>query len=340
MGYFDDAQGNVWSAAQWPANNVSRLVTLTGTQLTVVVGSNQHTGDSTSIAYLGLTQVSAGPTFQLQAPGSVSVGQGQYSTADLFTILVGGFNSAISLSAAGGPAGTTVTFNPNTISYPAAGVSIMTVGVPNNAHLGNYPVTITAKGGGIVQNVSVVLTVTATDPPSFTFRRRRLRWVRLSRGHVMGTVSTTITDGFNSAVSLSATGGPSGTTIGFNPSTIPAPGSGNSVMTVNVPAGAAFGSYPITVTASSAQGNQTATVTLTISASGNINLPSGTGWISLGSGLKFLRCQSGIYLLQPGGRCRRCTRLPRWLRERTDGGIRGWRSRYHEWTATPVEMLL
>jgi len=242
--------------------------------------------------------VSAGPTFALQGPGSVSVGQGQYSTANLFTVPIGGFNSAISLSASGGPAGTIVSFNPSTIPAPGAGTSIMTVSVPNNAPLGNYPVTITAKGGGIVQNVLVVLTVTVADPPSFTLTVPPA--VSLGQGgQVTGAVATTITDGFNSAVSLSATGGPSGTTVGFNPSTIPAPGSGDSVMTVNVPAGAAFGSYPISVTASSAQGNQTTTVTLTISASGNINLPSGTGWISLGSGLNFCDVSPGHTYYNP-----------------------------------------
>ena len=168
MGYFYDMQGNVWSAARWPANNVSQQVTLVGTQLTVQVGSGQYTGDYTSIAYLGVTQVSAGPTFALQGPNSVSVGQGQYSTADVFTILIGGFNSAINLSATGGPAGTTVTFNPSTIPAPGAGTSIMTVNVPRNAGLGNYPLTITAQGGGVIQKASVVLTVTAASPPSFT----------------------------------------------------------------------------------------------------------------------------------------------------------------------------
>src|SRR5271165_3993576 len=160
-GYFYDAQGNNWSAAQWPTNNVSQQVTLAGTQLTVLVGTNQSTGDLTPIAYVGVTQVSTGPTFALQAPASVSVGQGQYSAADVFTVLIGAFNSAINLSATGGPAGTTVTFNPSTIPAPGAGSAIMTINVPNNAPLGNYPLRVTAKGGGIVQNVSVVMTVTA-----------------------------------------------------------------------------------------------------------------------------------------------------------------------------------
>src|SRR5271165_1850146 len=238
-GYFYDAQGNVWSAAQWPASNVSQQVTLVGSQLTVVVGSNNYTGDYTSIAYLGVTQVSTGPTFALQGPNSIIVGQGQYSTADIFTVLIGGFNSAINVSATGGPAGTTVTFNPSTIPAPGAGTSIMTVNVPQNAGLGNYPLTITAQGGGVIQKAIVVLTVTAADPPSFTLVVPTAVSAAPA-GQVTGTISTTVSDGFNSAVSLSAAGGPGGTTISFNPSTIPAPGSGNSSMTINVPAGAAF----------------------------------------------------------------------------------------------------
>jgi uncharacterized membrane protein len=297
-GYFYDAQGNAWSAAQWPVNNISQQVTVVGTQLTVQVGSNQHTGDYTPIAYVGVTQVSAGPTFALHVPTSVSVGQGQYSTADAFTILIGSFNGAIRLSAAGGPAGTTVTFNPSTIPAPGAGSSIMTISVPNNTPLGNYALTVTANGGGIVQNVPVALTVTAAGPPSFTLTAPG-SMSATAGGQPSAAVQTTVTDGFNSAVSLAATGGPSGTTVGFNPSTIAAPGSGSSTMTFNIPAGAAFGSYPITVTATSPQGNQTATVTLTVSASGSVNLPSGTGWLSLGTGLSFCNVSPGYAYYNP-----------------------------------------
>ena len=275
-GYFYDARGNSWSAAQWPANNVSQQVTLVGSQLTVQVGGSNYNGDSTEIAYLGVTQVSTGPTFALQAPTSVSVGQGQYSTADVFTILVGGFNSAINLSAAGGPAGTVVTFNPSTIPAPGAGTSIMTISVPSNAPLGNYTLTVTAKGGGLVQNVPVVLTVTVADPPSFTLTAPSTVSTAPG-GQVTETTLTTVSDGFNSAVSLSATGGPSGTTVTFNPNTIPAPGSGSSTMTIKVPAGAAFGSYPITVKATSGQGNQTATVTLTVSLRATSTFPQAPG---------------------------------------------------------------
>src|SRR5208337_1720070 len=62
------------------------------------------------------------------------------------------------------------------------------------------------------------------------------------------TLTTTVSGGFNSAITLSASGVPSGTTVSFNPNPIPAPGSGNSTMTVTVGASTVLGTYPITVT--------------------------------------------------------------------------------------------
>ncbi len=175
QGYFYDAQGNNWSAAAWPTSNVSRQVTLGGNVLTVQVGMNGFNGDITPIAFLGVTQVSTGPTFSLQAPSSLSVGQGQYSTADVFTVLIGGFNGGISLSASGGPAGTTVTFNPALIPAPGAGTSIMTVTVPAGAPLGSYPLTLTGQSGGVIQHIAVTLNVTAANSPSFNLIVPRLR---------------------------------------------------------------------------------------------------------------------------------------------------------------------
>ena len=42
LGYFYDATGRNWSAAAWPTGNVPLQVTMTGSQLTVVVGTNHE----------------------------------------------------------------------------------------------------------------------------------------------------------------------------------------------------------------------------------------------------------------------------------------------------------
>src|SRR5271157_2815363 len=139
-GYFYDAKGNNWSAAAWPTSNLSQQVTLTGTQLTVVVGTNSATGDYTPIAFLGVTQVSSSPNFTLSAsPASLSIQQGTQGTSTITAAISGGFNSAISLSASGMPSGTTVGFNPNPIPAPGSGNSTMTIKVGSSTPVGTYP---------------------------------------------------------------------------------------------------------------------------------------------------------------------------------------------------------
>ena len=64
-------------------NNLSQQVTLTGTRLTVVVGTSKATGDFTPIAFLGVTQVSGSPNFTISAsPASLSVAARQSGDLD------------------------------------------------------------------------------------------------------------------------------------------------------------------------------------------------------------------------------------------------------------------
>jgi hypothetical protein len=80
------------------------------------------------------------------------------------------------------------------------------------------------------------------------------------------TLTTTVSGGFNNSIGLSASGVPSGTTVSFSPTTIPAPGSGTSNMTITVGTSTPAGTYPITVTGSGGGIQQTAIVTLTVTA--------------------------------------------------------------------------
>ena len=76
------------------------------------------------------------------------------------------------------------------------------------------------------------------------------------------TITTAISGGFNSAISLSASGLPSGTTVSFNPQTIPAPGSGNSTMTIAVGASTPTGNLSHHSDRNGGGIQQNATVTL------------------------------------------------------------------------------
>ena len=263
---FYDATGKIWPAAQWPTNNLSQQVTLTGSRLTVVMGTSNASGDDTPIAFLGVTQLSGGsPNYTISAsPASLSVQQGNQGTSTITTTISGGFNSAISLSASGVPSGTTVSFNPNPIPAPGSGSSTMTIKVGGSTATGTYPITVTGNGGGIQQNTTVTLTVTAAANFSISASPASLSVQQGNQG--TSTITTTISGGFNSAISLSASGVPSGTTVSFNPNPIPSPGSGNSTMTIKVGGGTAPGTYPITVTGNGGGIQQSTTVTLTVTS--------------------------------------------------------------------------
>src|SRR5208337_2579148 len=166
------------------------------------------------------------------------------------------------------PSGTTVSFNPNPIPAPGAGSSTMTITVGGGTPTGTYPITVTGNGGGIQQNTTVTLTVIAQQQPNFTLSASPASLSITQGNQGTSTITTTISGGFNSAISLSASGMPSGTTVSFNPNPIPAPGSGNSTMTVTVGSGTPTGTYPITVTGNGGGIQQSTTVTLTVVAWG------------------------------------------------------------------------
>ncbi|HSS78479.1 MAG TPA: hypothetical protein VLV54_17265 [Thermoanaerobaculia bacterium] len=81
------------------------------------------------------------------------------------------------------------------------------------------------------------------------------------------TASTTISGGFNAAVALTATGQPTGVTVGFSPTSIAAPGSGSSTVSITVASTTVVGAYPITITGTSGSTVHSTTLTLNVSSS-------------------------------------------------------------------------
>src|SRR5437899_9524803 len=102
------------------------------------------------------------PDFALSAsPTTVSVAQGGTKTTTISTTVSGGFNSAISLSATGLPAGVTAAFSPASIAAPGSGSSTLTFTASSTATVGTSTVTINASGGGVSHSTTVSLTVTS-----------------------------------------------------------------------------------------------------------------------------------------------------------------------------------
>jgi len=81
-------------------------------------------------------------------------------------------------------------------------------------------------------------------------------------GNGSSTITSTVGGGFDSSISLSASGGPSGTLFAFTPTSIT--GAGTSSLGITVPSGATPGAYSITVSGTSGSLVETTTVSLTV----------------------------------------------------------------------------
>jgi kumamolisin len=201
------------------------------------------------------------PGYSLSSsPGAVTVVQGSTGTSTITVSVTGGFNSAVTLSASGLPAGVTAGFSANPIT--GAGSSILTFTVAATAATGTSTITITGTSGTTTETTTVSLTVSAPNSGSFALS------VSPSSGYLAqgqsgyAVVTTTVSGGFSGAIALSASGLPSGVTGSFSPSSIAAPGSGTSDFNLVVARTAKTGTYTITIKGTS--GTKTATTTLSL----------------------------------------------------------------------------
>jgi subtilase family serine protease len=120
-----------------------------------------------------------------------------------------------------------------------------------------------ATGWGSPNGSSLINSLTGSSPtPGFSLSASPAS-VSVAQGSSgTSTITSTVTGGFDSAISLTASGQPTGVTIGFNPTSIT--GAGNSTMMMTVASSAATGTYSITVTGTSGSTVETTTVSLTV----------------------------------------------------------------------------
>ena len=265
--YSDGTSKNLTSTANWLSSNPAvATINTAGLATAVAAGSTTISAAVTTSAgtVTGTTTLTVTALdFTLSAsPASLTVATGNQGTSTLTTTVSGGFNNAITLSATGAPTGTTVSFSPNPIAAPGAGTSTMTIAVGTSTAVGTYTITVTGSGGGVQHTTTVTLTVVAVPDFALTASSASVTVVVGNQGN--STLTTTVSGGFNSAITLSAAGVPTGTTVNFSPNPIAAPGAGTSTMTIAVGTSTAAGTYPITVTGTGGGVQHTATITLTV----------------------------------------------------------------------------
>jgi hypothetical protein len=209
------------------------------------------------------------PDFALSAsPTSLSVTQGSSATSTISTTVSNGFNSSVALSISGLPSGVTASFSPTSIAAPGSGSSTLTFTASSTATTGTFNTTVSATGGGITHTTVIPVTVNAATAPNFTLSASPTSLSVAAGSSGSSTISTTVSGGFNSAVSLSASGLPSGVTAAFNPTSIAAPGSGSSTLTFTASSTATAGTSTITINASGGGVSHSTTISLTITSGG------------------------------------------------------------------------
>jgi len=230
-------------------------LTVTGTS-----GSLSHTVDIT-------LQIVPPPDFSISAnPTSLTVVQGGSGTSTITVTSLNEFNSAVTLSVSGAPSGVTTSFSANPITPPSGGTttSILTINVGASTALGTYTLTVTGTSGTLTHSVNIDLTVSPKPDFSISASPLSLSIVQGSSG--TSTITITSLNGFNSAVSLSISGLPTGATAAFSPSSVTPPPNGvaTSTLTISVGSTTPLGTHTLTVTGTSGTLTHIVEISLTV----------------------------------------------------------------------------
>ncbi len=234
-----------------------------GNTLGATVGYDLATGiGSPQAALIDVLAGAPAAGFTLSAsPNAVTVVQGNSGTSTITSTTTGGFNSAVTLSASGQPAGVTVTFTPTSIT--GTGTSTMTMAVSATTATGVYPITVTGTSGSTTETTTVTLTVSASSTGGFTLAMGKPTLSVAPGSQTADKVTATPSGGFTGTIALSASGQPAGVLVHFNPTSI-AGGSGSATVQIRVANTTKAGTYTITIKGTSGSTTATTTITLTV----------------------------------------------------------------------------
>jgi hypothetical protein len=194
------------------------------------------------------------------SPTSLTSQPGQTQTAAVNVNPKSGTPEPVTLTVSGQPAGVTPSLNPTSGTPPYT--STLTIVVSNTVALGTYTLTVTGSGGGQTHSSIIMLTISQAadfhidvNPASQS----------VSQGQTASyAVNVVGSNGFNSQVSLSVSGLPSGANPVFSVN------SGtpdfSATLTVTLPSSVLAGSFTLAIKGSGGGLDRTANAVLTITA--------------------------------------------------------------------------
>ncbi len=200
---------------------------------------------------------STSPGFSVSATAT-TVMQGTSVGSSVTIAAFNGFDSAVTLTVSGLPAGVTASFSPTSVT--GSGGSTLTFTATTTATVGAATVTVTGTSGSTVETAKVTLTVTAR--PEFTITVSPTTLSLPPNTNPTVTLTVTYVGNLTGSVSLSASGLPSGVQANFSPSSLNASGT----VTVNFTSQASTpaGTYSVLLTGTDGSLVNSATLALTI----------------------------------------------------------------------------
>lgn len=223
--------------------------TIPGSYKVDIFGSSGLVSNDTSV-----TVTVVGPDFSISDnPSSLTITAGGSQTSTVTINPVGGFNSAVALTA-NAPPGITATFSPTSITAPTT--STLTIAVDPSVTPGAYTVDIHGASGSIDRVTLLTVNVAgfnlAASPGILAIDQGATQ---------TSTVTVTAQNGFTGTVALTTS-----TLVDLTASLSPTSTSGSGTSTLTITASNTInpGSYTITVTGTSGLLTQTATVTITV----------------------------------------------------------------------------
>jgi subtilase family serine protease len=224
-----------------------------------VVGFDGPTGLGTPNGLASFTAAPPTPNFSLSvSPSSRTVIVGTTAGYTVTMTPSGGFSNTVDLSVASGlPAGATPTFSPSSTTGGTSSLSITTAGVAP----GTYPFTISGTDDTLTRTVPATLVVAPVPVGDFTIAVSPSSKKINSSGNSNYTVSIGRINGFTGAVTLSASGLPSGLTASFTPNPVTGTSSTLRLTASNLPRRTAF---TITITGQSGGLSHSATLSINV----------------------------------------------------------------------------
>jgi cellulose 1,4-beta-cellobiosidase len=207
--------------------------------------------------------------FSISATGT-TVMQGTSVASSVTVSAFNGFDSAVALTVSGLPTGVTAVFSPTSVT--GSGGSTLTFTATNTATVGAVTVTVTGTSGSTVETATLTLTVTAR--PEFTITVSPTTLSLPVNTNPTVTLTVTFVGGLTGSVALSASGLPSGVSANFAPSSLNA--SGTSVVNFTSQTSTPAGTYSVLLTGTDGTLVNSATLALTIPATGFTLAPSAT----------------------------------------------------------------